>query len=96
MGRPEADTEEASLSEGQLRIRIRAYRREEAWAAYVADELDGTSREAAKARRDAALAEARGDVDAATEASRKADELWERVRQPQQADDARSAWHAHT
>ncbi|MGH3629419.1 MAG: MobF family relaxase, partial [Sciscionella sp.] len=43
LGRPEAGREELELSDGQLRVRIRAHQREEAWAPrYVANELAGT------------------------------------------------------
>jgi hypothetical protein len=61
LGRPEAGREEAEMSDGQLLVRLRAYQREEAWApAYVADELDGTSRAAVRYRQDAALDSAAG------------------------------------
>jgi len=56
LGRPEADRAEAEMSTGQLRVRIRAYEREKAWAPdYVADQLAGTRQAADKHRTDAAL-----------------------------------------
>ena len=40
LGRPEADRAEVEMSTGRLRVRVRAYEREKAWAPdYVADEL---------------------------------------------------------
>ena len=56
LGRPEADRAEAEMSTGQLRVRIRAYEREKAWAPdYVADQLAGTRQAADKHRHDATL-----------------------------------------
>ncbi len=47
--RPEADRDELEMTDGQLRMRVRAYEREKAWAPrYVANELAGT-RQAAEA-----------------------------------------------
>ena len=44
LGRPEADRAEAEMSPGQLRVRVRAYEREQAWApAYVGESLTATS-----------------------------------------------------
>ena len=97
LGRPESGREEAGMSDGSLLLRVRAYRREEAWApAYVADELDGTAREAARRRQDAVLLAARADTapeadrDAlrrtAAEAAAYADVLDQRVRDLTEAD----------
>ena len=107
LGRPEAGREEAGMSDGQLLARIRAYQREEAWApAYVADELDGTTREAVRQRQDAMLLSARAGQAAevereslqrqAAEAASLADELDQRVRDLTEADAARAQWYVHT
>ncbi len=49
LGRPETDREELQLSDGQLRMRIRANEREVTWAPrYVANELAGTRQAAAR------------------------------------------------
>jgi len=107
LGRPESCREEAGMSDGTLLLRVRAYRREEAWApAYVADELDGTAREAARRQQDAVLFAARADTapeadrDAlrriAVEAAAYADILDQRVRDLTEADDMRAGWYVHT
>ena len=107
LGRPESGREEAGMSDGSLLLRVRAYRREEAWApAYVADELDGTAREAARRRQDAVLFAARADTapeadrDAlrrtAAEAAAYADVLDQRVRDLTEADHVRAGWYVHT
>src|SRR5690606_41475101 len=67
LGRPEAHRDELEMSDGQLRIRVRAAEREASWApAYVADELAGTIQAAEKHRRAAAMraAEAAAVADA--------------------------------
>jgi hypothetical protein len=101
--------EEADLTEGQLRARVAAARREENWApAHVADQLDATHQEAAKARTDAhvwaAHAEA-PDADPAeaerlraeaAAALRRAEELDERAAELEKADEARARWYVHT
>jgi len=96
------------LSDGALRIRVRAFDREKAWAPrYVGDELDATSRRAEQARADAQLWAARAAAtdDAATAEQLRADaaaaaaqavELAERVAQLEDADTARGAWYANT
>ena len=54
LGRPEADRADAELSDGQLRIRVRAYEREMTWAPpYVGESLTATSLAASARRRDA-------------------------------------------
>ncbi|MFP5021187.1 hypothetical protein [Pseudonocardia phyllosphaerae] len=56
LGRPEIDREHLELSNGQLRMRIRAYERELAAAPrYVANELAGTRQSAAEHHQAAAL-----------------------------------------
>jgi conjugative relaxase-like TrwC/TraI family protein len=108
LGRDEATREEAELSDGQLRVRVRAYEREKAWEPdYVAPELSGTT-QAARRHRDTATvreAEASHETDPqrreqlereAAEASALAD-LFERQKtQLDKADEIRALWYAHT
>ncbi|MGY4772886.1 MobF family relaxase (plasmid) [Kribbella sp. CWNU-51] len=108
LGRPEADRAEAEMSNGQLRVRVRAYEREKAWAPpYVAEELAGTRQAAERERRTAALRAAEADAsdDAATrerlrteaeQARALAEALETRADELQVADDARAVWWAHT
>jgi conjugative relaxase-like TrwC/TraI family protein len=108
LGRPEADRAEAEMSNGQLRVRVRAYEREKAWAPpYVGEELAGTRQASERERRSAALrfAEADGSDDAATcerlrteaeQAKALAAALAARAAELQIADDARAVWLAHT
>ena len=108
LGRPDIDREELELSDGQLRVRVRAHEREAAWAPrYVANELAGTSQAADRARQDAELrrAEARAAADE-TEAARLNEvadatealgsTLAGRTSELTELDDARSHWLAHT
>jgi conjugative relaxase-like TrwC/TraI family protein len=56
LGRPEADTEEMQMSDGALRMRIRAWEREKAWAPpNVTHELAGTRQAATRHRNTATL-----------------------------------------
>lgn len=105
LGRPESGREEAGMSTGQLLVRVRAYQREEAWAPpYVADEMDGTSREATKQRQDATLLKVRADEAdepeelhrQASEAADLADALAVRLQALAAADAVRSSWYVHT
>jgi hypothetical protein len=108
LGRPEVDREELEMSDGQLRMRIRAHDREAAWAPrYVANEQAGTAQAAATHRRTAALrrAEANGAADhperarlerEARESAALADILDVRAGELQRLDDARARWLAHT
>ena len=60
LGRPEIDREETELSDGQLRMRVRAWEREKPWAPrYVGNELAGTRQAAAHQRQTAALRQRR-------------------------------------
>ncbi|MCE0763371.1 relaxase domain-containing protein [Pseudonocardia kujensis] len=105
LGRPEIDREEIEMSDGQLRLRVRAAEREAAWGPrYVANELAGT-RQAAEAQRQKAvlLATEAGqsdDPDRLLRESRDAEALAatldERQVQLQELDDIRSRWLAHT
>jgi hypothetical protein len=108
LGRPEADRAEAEMSTGQLRVRIKAYEREEAWAPdYVANQLAGTRQAADKHRHDATLWDAQAattiEQDAATRLADEAGKstalaraLEDRAVQLADADEARAAWYAHT
>jgi hypothetical protein len=105
---PDRSAAEAALSDGALRLRVRALQREEAWAPrYVGDELDATEQAAQRHRADAAVWAARADstTDDAerdtlhTEAQRaqaEADALAERAAQLEEADTARATWYAAT
>jgi hypothetical protein len=108
LGRPEADRAEGEMSTGQLRMRVRAYDREQAWAApYVANELAGVRQAAASRRHDAALRAAEADADGddgqrtrfceqAEQAAALADVLDERIADLEAVDAARAHWYAHT
>jgi len=108
LGRPEIEREELELSDGQLRVRVRAHEREAAWAPrYVGNELAGTRQAAATHRQNAALcnAEASDASDPAererlrTEAAQAralAETLYSRAAELQIVDDARARWLAHT
>ena len=108
LGRPEADRAEAEMSTGRLRVRIRAYDREKAWAPdHVANELAGTRQAADKHRQDATLWDAQAasttEHDTATrlrdEAGKSAalaKTLDDRAAQLAEADETRAAWYAHT
>ena len=108
LGRPDIDREHLELSNGQLRMRVRAYERELAAAPrYVANELAGTRQAAAARAHDAVLRLA--EADGATEPGRQAQLVTEadqlddlaavlrtRAEQLQEVDDARASWLAHT
>jgi hypothetical protein len=108
LGQPEAARDELEMSDGQLRLRIRAYEREEIWAPrYVGNELAGTTQASEKHRQAAELraaeAEAADDLDErarleakATEARALAELLDQRANQLAEADQARAIWYAHT
>ena len=108
LGRPEADRAEAEMSTGQLRVRIRAYEREKAWAPdYVANQLAGTRQAADKHRHDATLWDAQAAAtiehdaaarlrDEAAKSAALARALDDRASQLAEADEARAAWYAHT
>ena len=108
LGRPEAGRDETELSDGQLRLRIRAFAREQAWEpAYVAPELSGTTQAQARHRQTAQLrrAEAAAATDPvererlleeAAAARALADTLAERAGELAHADHVRGLWYAHT
>jgi hypothetical protein len=108
LGRPEADRAETEMSTGQLRVRIKAYEREEAWAPdYVANQLAGTRQAADKHRHDATLWDAKAATtieqdaaarigDEAAKSAALARALDDRAAQLAEADEARAAWYAHT
>ncbi|OLT19368.1 hypothetical protein BJF78_36205 [Pseudonocardia sp. CNS-139] len=104
LGRPEVDREVMELSDGQLRVRIAAAKREETWAPrYVDNELAGTRQAADSNRQTAALRAA--EADAATDPSERArlqqeardaaataETLDRQAEALQQVDDARADW----
>jgi len=109
LDRGEADRAEAEMSDGQLRVRVRAYQREEAWAPdYVAPDLSGTRQAAQRHRTAAQLRAAEAEAAGANEARRAqlhreavesaalADVLDRQAAQLDQADDIRAQWYAHT
>ncbi|MGH3616043.1 MAG: hypothetical protein ACRDRK_26320, partial [Pseudonocardia sp.] len=105
---PDAGADEEAMSEGQLRARVIAARREEAWAPrYVADELDATHEALRTARADATVWAARAGTEpdpdqaaqlraAAQEAGERAGQLAQLVADLTAADDARSLWLIET
>ena len=109
LGLVDIGAEEAGMTDGQLRVRIRAAEREQACAPrYVADELAATSEAAQQARTDATVWAARAaapDVDdtdrtrlraAAEDAARRADELDLQTAQLEYADAARTRFYLHS
>jgi conjugative relaxase-like TrwC/TraI family protein len=108
LGRPEADRDEIEMSDGQLRLRIRAYEREKTWAPrYVANDLAGTAQAAARHRQTATLraaeAAAAHDGDTRARLAREAQEtqalaevLEARADELEQADRVRAEWYLHT
>jgi hypothetical protein len=108
LGRPDVDRAAHELSDGQLRMRMRAWEREQAFGPrYVANELAGTRQAADTQRQTAALRQA--EADATTDAGERARPRQEaeqaaalattldaRAEQLQQIDDARAHWLAHT
>jgi conjugative relaxase-like TrwC/TraI family protein len=108
LGRDEASRAEAEMSDGQLRARVCAYEREQAWAPdYVAPDLSGTIQAACRYRTDGEIraAEAENETDAArkaqlqreaAEARAVADVLDRQAAQLAKADDTRAEWYAHT
>ncbi|MDD7922790.1 MobF family relaxase [Actinomycetospora chibensis] len=108
LGRPEIDREELELSDGQLRMRVRAHEREAAWAPrYVANELAGTHQAATRAQQDAQLRRAEADASTAPDHRSRlhgeaqqtatlAGALEARAAELSELDEARSRWLAHT
>jgi hypothetical protein len=105
----DAGHEEAGMTDGRLRMRVRAMRQEEVWAPrHVDAELAATHAAADKARADATVWAVRAeapdvsDVDrkqlraAAADAQRQAEELAERVAALEDADIARARWFVET
>jgi hypothetical protein len=108
LGRPDLDRAEAEMSDGQLRVRVRAYDREQAWAPpAVTEELAGTRQHAEEQRRTAALRTAEADATDDTEATAQlreeavqakalAEALDARAADLEIAAQARAEWYAHT
>jgi conjugative relaxase-like TrwC/TraI family protein len=108
LGRDEVSRAEAEMSDGQLRVRVRAYEREQSWAPdYVAPDLSGTTQAAHRHRATAELraAEAENETDTgraaqlqreAAEARALADVLTRQAHRLEKADEIRALWYAHT
>lgn len=108
LGRPESQRDELEMSDGQLRMRVRASQREAAWAPrYVGNELAGTIQAAEQHRHTATLrtTEAEATLDPqqqaqlqqqAAEATALADSLDARTTELRHAEQARGKWLAHT
>jgi conjugative relaxase-like TrwC/TraI family protein len=108
LGRDDESRAEAEMSDGQLRVRVRAYQREQAWAPdYVTPDLSGTLQAAQRHRTTAQLRAA--EADHATDTERRdqlhresvesaalADVLDRQAAQLKKADDIRARWYAHT
>ena len=63
LGRPDTDTDEQHMSDGRLRLRVRAYEREQAWAPpSVANKLAGTIQAAEHHHQTATLRTAEADA----------------------------------
>jgi conjugative relaxase-like TrwC/TraI family protein len=63
LGRPEAGSEERDLSDGLLRVRARAWEREQAWAPkYVDDEMRATGQKVVEYRQAATVLERQADL----------------------------------
>ncbi|WP_020578886.1 hypothetical protein [Actinopolymorpha alba] len=108
LGMPEATRAEAEMSDGQLRVRVRAYEREQTWQpAYVAHELAGTIQAEQRQRHNATIqATAAGAATdpaektrlerEAAQATALADALAKQRDQLAEADQTRALWYAHT
>ncbi|HEY2203332.1 MAG TPA: TrwC relaxase, partial [Pseudonocardia sp.] len=108
LGRPDTDRDEAEMTDGRLRLRVRAYQREQSWAPRRVDnELAGTiqarDHHRGRATRRAAAAEAATDqAEHATlgieaeQASALADTLDDRIGQLEKLERQRGMWLAHT
>jgi hypothetical protein len=102
LGRPEIEREELEMTDGQLRMWVRAAKREEAWGPrYVGNELAGTRQAAAAHRQTAELRAAEADAAAdpaeqerlradAAQARALAETLDEQAEKLQVIDDARA------
>ena len=108
LGRPDTDRDEAEMTDGRLRLRVRAYQREQSWAPRRVDnELAGTiqarDHHRALATRRQAAADAAvhpaARAELATEAEQAAalaDTLEQRIGQLDQLEHERGMWLAHT
>ncbi|MGH3983187.1 MAG: hypothetical protein ACRDST_11005, partial [Pseudonocardiaceae bacterium] len=105
---PDAGADEHSLSDGQLRVRVRAWERERLWAPrYVADELAATIQAVARAHRDATIWAQRAAATTESEHAEKlraeaatarvtARALAQQVAQLEVADEIQARWYTHT
>jgi hypothetical protein len=108
LGRPDADTDEMRMSDGQLQMRIRAWEREQTWAPpRVVNELASTTQAATRHRQTATLraAEAHATTDPdtrdrlqheAADAAALADLLDAQIEQLAEIDEVWALHRAHT
>lgn len=96
-GRPEATRDEATLSDGQLLVRMAAWEREKMWAPPHADaSLKKAELDAERARQDAILARAQGDEQTAWEREQEADRRSAVARGMAKVAEGRAAWTVAT
>jgi conjugative relaxase-like TrwC/TraI family protein len=97
LGRPQETRPEAALSDGALQARVTAWEREQAWAPAHADESLRTAElDAEDARREAILARASGDDDAAEEWEAEAAARGTVARAMSRVEEARGEWATNT
>jgi TrwC relaxase/AAA domain len=108
LGRPEVDRDEQEMSDGQLRMRVRAYQREQTWAPRnVTNELAGTiqaadhqrsvaTRRAAEAHATTNPAERSRLEREAVEATALVETLTGQIERLRELETARGRWLAHT
>jgi hypothetical protein len=85
------------MSDGQLRMRVRAMDREETWQPdWVAHELSGTHQAAARHRAAAAIHEAEGREQEAQDSNALADVLADQAAELERADEVRAQWYTET
>jgi hypothetical protein len=108
LDRPDTDRDEVQMSDGQLRMRVRAYEREQTWAPpRVANQLAGTQHAITHHRQTAELKTAEATaaaepterdrlVSEAADASALADTLESTLPQLRRLDDRWATWFSHT
>jgi hypothetical protein len=97
LGQPSESRTEAALTDGQLRARITAWRREQQWEPARADaSMRDAELCAEQARTDAILADAAGDKDRAAELRDEAERRAGVARGTSAVADARAAWASET
>lgn len=97
LGAPEDTRAEREMSDGALRVAVRAWEREQAWQPpYVSKDAGAVSRAAAEARTEAVLLEAQGAAKEATVARIRAEQLDEQAAELHHAGNIRGRWFAET